>query len=346
MDGAAGGAAQPGQAHAVRRKAAAGAGALHRGRRAGRVRADRIRRDGLSRARRSAESPMSSDDPQFQYFDGQMRAGFAELLVQYEARSAAVEPWGTLDLRYGPHERQRFDFFSASGEPPGPPLGTLLYFHAGYWQSRDKATFRFIAPAFTRRGYNVALVNYPLCPSVTLAELVDAARASVPCVLDHLAALGQAPGALIAAGHSAGAHLAVELALTHWPELGARAQAVDGVIALSGLYDLAPLVATSINDKLGLDARTAQAQSPLYRVAAGAAPALFVVGGSETVAFNEQARRMAAAWQAAGAASALAVGPETDHYSLLQQWISLDGPLGAQVEQLLGGAREHYARRN
>src|SRR5574337_588145 len=237
-------------------------------------------------------------------------------------------------------------FFSASGEPPGPPLGTLLYFHAGYWQSRDKAKFRFIAPAFPRRGYNVALVNYPLCPSVTLAELVDAARASVPRVLDHLAALGRAPGALIAAGHSAGAHLAVELALTRWPELGARAQAVDGVIALSGLYDLAPLVATTINDKLGLDLETAQAQSPLYRVAAGAAPALFVVGGSETVAFHEQARRMAAAWQAAGAASALAVGPETDHYSLLQQWIRPDGPLSAPVAQLLDRAHERFAWRN
>ncbi|MBS0316612.1 MAG: alpha/beta hydrolase, partial [Proteobacteria bacterium] len=219
---------------------------------------------------------MPSDDPQFQYFDGQMRASFPALLAQYEAQSAVVAPSGTLDLRYGPHERQRFDFFGAGSGPSGKPLGTLLYFHAGYWQSRDKATFRFIAPAFTRRGYNVALVNYPLCPSVTLAELMDAARASVPRVLDHLASLGQAPGALIAAGHSAGAHLAVELALTRWPELGARAQAVDGVIALSGIYDLVPLVATSINDKLLLDIRTAQAQSPLHRVAPGAAPALFI----------------------------------------------------------------------
>ena len=55
-------------------------------------------------------------------------------------------------------------------------------------------------------------------------------------------------------------------------------RAIDGVAAMSGIFDLAPLVATSLNDKLRLDAASAAACSPLHRVRAHAAPMLVVVG--------------------------------------------------------------------
>lgn len=282
-------------------------------------------------------------DAQFQYVQGQMRPTFAALLAEYEALgAAAVRSYAcTLDVRYGAGERQRFDFFAAHGEPQG----TLMYFHAGYWQSRDKSWFRFIAPAFTKQGLNVALVNYPLCPAVSLAGLTEAARASVPKVLAHAAGLGQPERPLIASGHSAGGHLAVELALERWPELGARAQAVDGVIALSGIYDLAPLVGTSLNVKLGLDAAMARAHSPVHRMVSGLPPALFVVGGGETPAFLEQCRHMHEAWQVAGNHSAIEVVPGADHFSLLQSFVSPDSALSGQVSELLSLAQQRHARR-
>lgn len=285
---------------------------------------------------------MPQPDAQFQYVEGQARPTFAALLAGYEALGAAAvrsQPC-TLDVPYGAGERQVFDFFAARGEPQG----TLMYFHAGYWQSRDKSTFRSIAPAFTQRGLNVALVNYPLCPTVSLADLTDAVRASVPRVLAHVAGFGQADCPLIASGHSAGGHLAVELALERWPELGARAQAVDGVIALSGIYDLAPLVATSLNAKLGLDAAAARANSPLHRVVAGLPPALFVVGGDETPAFLEQCRHMHEAWQAAGNRSAIEVVPGADHFSLLRSFVAPDSALSGQVSRLLSLAQQRHAR--
>ena len=67
------------------------------------------------------------------------------------------------------------------------------------------------------------------------------------------------------------------------------------LIGLSGGYDLRPLVATSLNVRLGLDAATARAASPVRRVGPRGCPALFVVGGGETAAFLDQSRRMAAA---------------------------------------------------
>lgn len=285
--------------------------------------------------------PMSRHDPQFQYVEGQMRPAFAELLTEYERRGEGVvrSQKCSLDIRYGGGERELFDFFAANGEPKG----TLVYFHAGYWQSRDKSFFRFIAPAFTTRGFNVAFVNYPLCPTVSLTALVGSARASVPKILAYIKSEGQTENALIATGHSAGGHIAAELALSEWPELGRRSQAVDGVIALSGIYDLAPLVATSLNDKLGLDPRSAADNSPLHRVRAGLPPALFVVGGDETPAFVEQSTHMHQAWLDAGNPSQLDVTPGADHFSLLLSFTSSAGELADKVTHLLDQAQQRFS---
>ncbi len=256
-----------------------------------------------------------TDDAQFQYVQGQSRAGWPALLAACEAESlaAARTPACALDLRYGPAERQTLDFFPAAGRA----RGTLVYFHAGYWQSRDKSTFRFIAPAFNRAGLNVALANYPLCPAVTLAALVESTKAAIPAIRAHAAAAqaGGAPVPLVASGHSAGAHIAVELALACSPDLG-----LAGVAALSGIYDLAPLVATSLNDALRLDGASAAAGSPLHRIRSGAAPVLVAVGGDETPAFVEQSRRLHAAWDGAGNASQLHVEAQADHFSLLRRF--------------------------
>lgn len=267
-----------------------------------------------------------NDDPQYQYVQGQARPSFPALLADYEARSRAAAAAGdcTLDLRYGPHARQTFDFFPARGKA----RGTLVYFHAGYWQSRDKSGFRFIAPAYAQAGLHVALVNYPLCPEVSVAALVEAARVCVPAIGER--AVGD--GTLVLAGHSAGAHIAVELALAQQHS----ATPIAGVAALSGIYDLGPLVATTLNDKLQLDGASAKACSPLHRVRAGAAPALVVVGGAETPDFVAQSRDFHEAWSAAGNRSALHIEPGADHFSLLQSFASPVSRLFGEVLGLFG----------
>lgn len=257
-------------------------------------------------------------DAEFQYVAGQSRPTFAALLAGFEARSAASIQSGDcrLDLAYGAAPRQTFDFFAAQGRPKG----TLAYFHAGYWQSRDKASFRFIAPAFTRIGLNVALVNYPLCPGVSLGALIEAASASIEPIAAHAAAGARQALPLVLAGHSAGGHIAVELALAQAGRPQAHAPAIAGVVALSGIYDLAPLVGTSLNRNLMLDEASAAKHSPIRRLKPGCAPALFAVGADETPAFVEQSRHMCEAWQQAGNDAVLEVTQGADHFSLLQQF--------------------------
>lgn len=255
-------------------------------------------------------------DPEQQYVLGQARPGYARLLADFEARSAHAADMlpCRLDLAYGAHPRQAFDWFPAAGRA----RATLAFLHAGYWQSRDKASFRWLAPHFTRQGCDVALVGYPLCPQAAFGEVVAAAAACVPA----LRALSPAP--LVLAGHSAGAHLAVEAALVD--------DTVAAVVGLSGLYDLEPLVGTSVNTALGLDTAAARRHSPLFRAGRPAAPAAFLVGGDETPAFIDQSHRMHLAWRAGGGASRIDVAAGRDHFTLLEAFAA-SGP--ARVHELL-----------
>jgi arylformamidase len=268
-------------------------------------------------------------DAEFQYLTGQARPGFPALFDEFERRSADAVRGGAceIDLRYGTPERCTFDFFDA-----GPAArGVLVYLHAGYWQWRDKAGFRFIAPALVRRGLHVAMVNYPLCPTVSLADLTDTVRTAVPAVLGRV----DAALPLVAMGHSAGGHLAMEMALTDWTARGLPMAAVAGVIALSGLYDLAPLAQTSLNENLRLDAPSAAAASPLYRAVPDSPPLLLAAGADETPAMREQSRRMHEVWLAMGNPSILHYEPHADHFSLLQRLVAPRSALGRQVDRLL-----------
>ncbi|MCW3848586.1 alpha/beta hydrolase [Sphingomonas sp. LB-2] len=262
---------------------------------------------------------MTATSAQHDYFDGQLRASHPALFERYAAASAAaVEEGASLDLRYGPHPRQTLDLFRSLT----PPRATILYLHAGYWQSRDKSGFRFIAPPLTADGFDVALVNYPLCPEVGVAEIVAATLAGMPRIV---VLLGDAP--IVLAGHSAGAQIAVEIGMA------ARGQGwrVAGIVSISGVFDLVPLIGTSINDRLALDEQAARQASPLFRVAPDSPPALFAVGEEETAGFRAQTRRMGEAWAAAGNDARQIVVPGADHFSILGELGDGANPLGAAV---------------
>lgn len=263
---------------------------------------------------------MSPDSAQFDYLDGQLRASHPALFERFAAMSAAaVEACSPeRDVPYGPHPRQRFDLFRAEGER----RATIAYFHGGYWQSRDKADFAFIAPPLVADGFDVALVNYPLCPEASVAGVVEAAMA-LPGVLE---------GPLVLVGHSAGGQIVVELALA----ARERGWDVAGLLAISGVFDLEPLTGTTLNARLGLDAATARAASPIRRGVPGLPRAVFAVGGGETQAFRQQTQRMCEEWADAGNRSDALTVPGADHFSILESLCGSGVLRGATAELAKG----------
>lgn len=283
------------------------------------------RRPGKAKAPCPVTQAETSTANQFEYIDGQLRPSHAALFAQFAAESALAVRSGqpTLDLAYGPHPRQTLDLFRTTQ----PRRGVVAYFHAGYWQSRDKSGFRFLAPPLAADGFDVAVINYPLSPELGVMAIVEAAAAAVPALT---ALTGGAP--LILVGHSAGAQIAIELAMSSPAAAGTIAGPITGIVAISGVFDLEPLLDTMVNAKLALDPATARAASPIHRVRPGAPRTLFAVGALETRAFQDQTARMAQAWAAAGNAASRLTVEGCDHFSILNELCREDGALRAAID--------------
>lgn len=166
----------------------------------------------------------------------------------------------------------------------------LVFVHGGYWQALSALDSLYLAPGALAHGWSFAAIEYTIAPQGSVEQMVQECSTA----LAQLAGRASA-SELVLAGHSAGAHLAAMVALVASPPVP-----VARVALVSGVFDLRPLVHTSVNEPLGLSTERASALSPMLlstgvTVGLGAAPAVAVaVGDNETDAFKEQSRRYAA----------------------------------------------------
>ncbi len=201
-----------------------------------------------------------------------------------------------LDLAYGDASGERLDFFPASRSDA--PL--LVFIHGGWWRSLDKSDFSFIAPAYTRAGFNVALTNYTLAPAASIEEIVGQQQQALAWLYRHAEHYDFDPARIFIAGHSAGAHLAAMLLATAWPHIGADLppDLLQAGILLSGLYDLRPLIqAPFVNQDLQLTPQRAAQLSPAS-LTPPATPFISAVGGLESDEFKRQNALIGHAWSA------------------------------------------------
>jgi arylformamidase len=187
-----------------------------------------------------------------------------------------------LNLRYGRAPGQTIDLFPGAGS-----RGTMLFIHGGYWRALDKSDHSFVAPPLVARGIGVAVINYDLCPQVSIARIVEQCREAVAWLRREGPRYGMAAQRLVVAGHSAGGHLAAMLVATDWPAHGVP-DALAGAVAISGIFDLEPLLEVSINGDLKLDAAQARALSPVHLRPRVAVPVVLAAGADETNAFIRQ----------------------------------------------------------
>jgi len=209
-------------------------------------------------------------------------AGWARDAAAFRAAHAAAE----LEVAYGPTPRQVLDLFWPR---PARDAPMALFIHGGYWQGLDKNFSSHLARGLLAHGVAVAVPSYDLCPQVTLADIVEQMRRAA-------AFLHQRHGRrLLAIGHSAGGHMAAMLMATDWRARGLPSDLVPAALPISGLFDLVPLVDTSMNAAIRLDAAEARRLSPAF-VPRPAGRLHAVVGGDEGAGFARQSRLIAEAW--------------------------------------------------
>jgi arylformamidase len=195
-----------------------------------------------------------------------------------------------LDVAYGPDQDEKLDLFLASQK--GAPC--LLFIHGGYWRASDKSEFSFIAKAFVQAGANVFVINYGLAPRLQLEEIVLQIQRATEWVRDHATQYDADATKIYMTGHSAGGHLA-SMMTTIEPD--SPRPMIQGVLSISGLYDLTPLVSASfLNTVLKLDITRAQALSPVLKKSNPKIPFWTCVGGDESSEFHRQNQMIAQAW--------------------------------------------------
>jgi arylformamidase len=195
------------------------------------------------------------------------------------------------DERFGESDDERIDVFPAARA--NAPV--VLFIHGGYWQFGDKRDVSFVAPLLVRAGIAVAVNNYALAPGASVETMVAQTRAAVRWLHRHAQRFGIDANRICTMGHSAGGHLATMM-LTAYGDEPAEPTPIQGAIALSGLFDLVPLVETSINRTLGLDVTRAAQLSPARLARRSAAPVLTLVGEGETEGFHAQRALLGSRW--------------------------------------------------
>lgn len=241
------------------------------------------------------------------------------------AEAYVKEAKAELDQSYGPGSRQRYDLFRPRTGDSNAPL--VVYIHGGYWQRGDRKGNAFAARALNERGIAVAMPSYALAPAASIMDIVGDLRRCLKTLWEKTK---QRP---VVAGHSAGGHLAAAMLATDWSKVGGvPADLVRGAYALSGVFDLAPLIPTSLNEALKLDAAKAREASPLlWPPPAKERSFVAAAGGDESQEFIRQSLEIASAWSKAGVKAECVVVPGANHFTIVEELVNPDSAMVARI---------------
>lgn len=201
--------------------------------------------------------------------------------------------------QFGSDPAQKLEMFVPADA--GGPLPVVVFFHGGGWDSGDPYSYRFVARTLAPHGYAVVLAGYRLYPHARYPAMLEDGAAALRWVVDHGARHGGDVSRVVLMGHSAGAYNAVMLGLDRqWLSAqGLSADALRGVVGLSGPYDFCPFDKPSSINSFG-QAPDPRATQPVNHARGDAPPLLLVTGDEDTTVRPRNSLALARAMTAAG----------------------------------------------
>ena len=274
-----------------------------------------------------------TDDEVERHFNPRVAAPDAgKHLEHFIAESAAARARQDMrrNIAYGPHPREVYDIF------PGPVGGPMhVFVHGGYWRALSKEEHSFVAEPFAGAGATVVLINYPLCPEVTLDGLVESVMRGIAHAALHATDYGAAADAMHISGHSAGAHLCAVAVAHDWTTHGLPADLIRSATLLSGIFDPRAAMRTTINAEIGLTADVAARNNILTGAFAphSGIDILLAAGGDEPDAWIAQSTSYAAMH---GVTRDVMLVPGANHFTLMEEVANPKSPLTRTMLLMMG----------
>lgn len=237
-----------------------------------------------------------------------------------------------LDIPFGPTVQETLDIFPA--DVPNAPV--FVFIHGGYWRALSSKEFSGVALGLQPLGITTVVVNYALCPFVTIAEITRQCRAAVAWTLRNIAQYGGDPTRVAVGGHSAGGHLSAMCLETAWDtDYGLPRDPLKAAVLISGLHDLEPLRYSYLQPMIQLDEHTVRRYSPSTTVRACPTPTWVTWGGAESSEFARQSALYHAAAQALGNPTELRDVPGADHFTIVHELERSDSPMAQWLNRQL-----------
>ena len=263
-----------------------------------------------------------------------MRVLTAVCLALLSSVAAAQTAPTARDLPYASpaHERQVLDVYAPAN---AKQLPVVFWIHGGGWQAGHKGLIARKPEAFNDAGLVFVSINHRLLPNVPMGDIQRDVAKAFRWVHDHIAEYGGDPSRIFVMGHSSGGELAALLCTDdrYGKAEGYALRHIKGCVPVDAdTFDIPaiievaetrarvhhlPLPTYGHRQKFGNDPAKHRDFSPVTHVARNKDIPPFLVlhiaGHPDTGA---QARRMAAALEAAGVSVKVVAGREATHTSI------------------------------
>jgi arylformamidase len=274
------------------------------------------------------------DELEYQYNPRVSVPEFPQLAKQRAEASRKVRERfrSFLNIPYGDTPRQALDIFPA--EQSGGPV--LLFIHGGYWRSGSKEENCAFVPTFVARGATVVVIEYDLCPAVTVTDIVRQARAAIAWTYRNISRYGANPAKLYVSGHSAGGHLTAMALAYDWEKERLPRDLIKGAVPTSGVYDLDMVMRVSPNEQIRMTPELARENSPFLRPPLPVCPVVVAVGGAEPKGWQQMSEDYFKLCQERGLTCEYLVVPGANHYTLSDHLADPKSPLAQAMLKQMG----------
>ena len=231
---------------------------------------------------------------------------------------------GSKNVTYGDSEKQKIDIYYPQDSTANERDTVITIIHGGYWQECNKELYAFMSKYLLDAGYITVFIGYDLTPSITLQGIID----EIDTGVDYISKLFPKSN-IVLLGHLAGAYLTVSAACN-------KNLNIKGIIPISGVFDLRPLVKTSMNNAIQLTEEEAT-RLCLHRdlPLPSSMKVLILVGEDESPAFIKQSENLFLEMKTKTENVEIKIVKDEDHFSIIENFYVKDHSLVQEVLSFL-----------